>query len=103
MACLNLGDPKDVTVEYDDDFSCFFISIKEICVYEFTLDDCANKELNFSFSIPPSDREGLVRTQYISIENNRILNFLTLPEYCPAADKKRILAAFQFMGCKIVK
>lgn len=103
MACLNLGDPKDVTVEYDDDFSCFFISIKEICVYEFTLDDCA-KELNFSFFIPPSDREGLVKTQYISIENNRIVKQLwTFPEYRPAADKNRILAAFQFMGCKIVK
>lgn len=102
MACLNLGYPKNVTVEYDDNLSCFFIYLKESCIYEFTLGDFA-KELNLSFSIPFPDGEGLESTQYISVKNNQLTSIGgVLEEYLPA-NKERLLAAFRFMGCKTVE
>lgn len=64
MACVHLGYPKDVTLEWNEDEETFFVSTQERCIFDF---EYADKEIDFSFSVPPSDGQSLERTDYIMI------------------------------------
>lgn len=101
MACVNLGYPKDVTLEWDNRLETFFLSIKENCIYEFELEDT---DLNFAFSIPFPDEEGLERSDYISINNdNTITVNKQAVEKLIGVNKENVLIAFKSIGCQIIE
>ena len=101
MACVHLGYPKDVTLEWDNGLETFFVSIKENCIYEFELED---RDLDFSFSIPFPDGSGLERSGYISInDDNTIIVDKTVVEKLIGVNKENILNAFKSIGCQIVE
>jgi hypothetical protein len=101
MACVHLGYPKDVTLEWDEDEDTFFLSIKEKCIYEFEL---ADYDLDFSFSIPFPGGEGLERSDYVSINSdNTITVNKQSVETLIGVNKKNVLNAFKSIGCQVVE
>jgi hypothetical protein len=101
MACVNLGHPKDVILEWDNGLETFFLSIKGNCIYEFELED---RNLNFAFSIPLPNGEGLKRSDYISVNND---NTITVDkqaiEKLIGVNKENVLNAFKSIGCQVVE
>ena len=102
MACLHLGYPKDVILEWDNNTESFYLSIKERCIYDFELTD---KNLEFSFSIPFPDGEGIERNDWILINNN-IAVFkgarIGRKNKLIGVTKENVLKAFELIGCTVV-
>jgi hypothetical protein len=103
MACLHLGYPEDVTLEWDDKTKSFYLSIKERCIYDFELTD---KNLEFSFSIPFPDGEGIERNGWIFINevSNNIIMLCRLSgeNKFIGVTKENVLKVFGLIGCTIV-
>ena len=106
MACLHLGYPKDVTLEWDNETESFYLSIKERCIYDFELTD---KNLEFSFSIPFPDGEGIERNDWIFI--NKISDIITSCKGTRLSGQKNefigltkenVLKAFKTVGCNVI-
>jgi hypothetical protein len=102
VACLHLGYPKDVTVEWDNETKSFYLSIKERCIYDFELKD---RNLEFSFSIPFPDGEGIERNDWILISDD-IAVFKGARLSCSHrfldVTKEDILKAFETVGCNVI-
>lgn len=104
MACVHLGYPKDVTLEWSENEETFFVSIQERCIFDF---EFADKEIDFSFSIPFPDGEGLNRTEYIMIGKQRDVTLTSEEGEQVFLVKNRddfpgfIKSLFESIGCQV--